>query len=675
MDYFAGYMKLPFLIVLGLVISSNIAVSYQAIGHQLQHEILQEGTKRLIETYGSLIRKKRADPCPDGSQVTSSSIQDPLFPVMYPPEVLDACIDENTTVNNLLLLGQSAITKQQMLVLKSKLTKVYPGGLPDNVIAKLGTIATVYNDGEILQWNITSLQTFAAVLKASDEDSMAKAIISRYMQLGNPLNATVLDTINSINNGYVCLLDESQLSTISPQAIRTLSTPIDISTCTQPKKNILFNTSMNAFANVTNAVEKYNDVLPYIGGASADYLKALAQSSVVMDVSKFLTLNPNETQKLSVSDVQALLGNQLIALKNNQDNPAVKAWIQSQQQVELDKLGAGLIGGILDCPSDKQITSQNVGNPLLPGNYPAKLLDACLSNDTLKNNLSSLGEKAFSEEQMNVIKKRLSQLYPNGLPDDVLRNIGDIGAIYSLSDINSTWNINTPETLKTLLSFASTGERGKTIILKYLRAKTPVDAATLNVLNGYDYLCLLDEGQLSSIPPAAIRDAKPALNISTCTQSKKNILYGIASTAFADMRPYPANYYGHMQPYLSGASADNLRSLAQMNVSMDLPTFIGLNKDAVMNLTASDVIALLGNNLPDLQNFLDDQLVLTWLKKQNQSDLIRLGLYNSGLFPEPPIGYEIIPSQSAKNAASSSKMRFPYMIYVVLASIIVIPLL
>ncbi|XP_010843633.1 PREDICTED: mesothelin-like protein, partial [Bison bison bison] len=67
-----------------------------------------------------------------------------------------------------------------------------------------------------------------------------------------------------------------------------------------------------------------------------------------------------------------------------------------------------------------------------------------------------------------------------------------------------------------------------------------------------------------------------ALDISSCPQTRKNVLFDKAREAFASASTSDT-YYRFMRPYLGGAPVEELRHLAQANVSMDIDTFTNLN--------------------------------------------------------------------------------------------------
>uniref|UniRef100_G3U061 Mesothelin like n=1 Tax=Loxodonta africana TaxID=9785 RepID=G3U061_LOXAF len=116
-----------------------------------------------------------------------------------------------------------------------------------------------------------------------------------------------------------------------------------------------------------------------------------------------------------------------------------------------------------------------------------------------------------------------------------------------------------------------------------------------------------------------------ALDISACPQSQKDVLYAKAREAFGGTRTTAA-YYRFMRPYLGGAPVEELRHLAQANVSMDIDTFTNLNPLVLQSLSVDNVTTLLGQNVGDLQKVRSHPTISSWLRSLNHSALGELGL-------------------------------------------------
>ncbi|XP_078237345.1 uncharacterized protein LOC144584658 [Pogona vitticeps] len=191
------------------------------------------------------------------------------------------------------------------------------------------------------------------------ETAQIKQLIARYMESGGTLTGPLLDILGG---RYLCYLEEDQLKQIDPDAIRHTER-LDLSTCPQGKKNILYGKARQAFAGQEGTGAYYRLIQPYLGGAPVEDLKKLVGSEVTMDIGTFLSLNPEELQKLSVQDVKGLMGVNLPALKEEENHPSIARWIKSQYQSELDTLGIGLTGGMTaPSPTEARSTAMNVSS-------------------------------------------------------------------------------------------------------------------------------------------------------------------------------------------------------------------------------------------------------------------------------------------------------------------------
>ncbi|XP_007904321.2 mesothelin-like protein [Callorhinchus milii] len=273
------------------------------------------------------------------------------------------------------------------------------------------------------------------------------------------------------------------------------------------------------------------------------------------------------------------------------------------------------------------ITPQMTTQLLLPIRYPAADLDPCLSDEVLANNLTQLGNLAFNVDQLLVLKSRLTQLYPSGLPQEQLKQLGYIITVYGPGDV-SRWNITDPDILASVLQNSPTPNLTNIIVSNYLREPGVLNTAALNAIGG-KLLCTASEEKLRTILPTDLKNTNP-LNISTCTQLKKDILYGIAKDAFEDRSGNLSANYRQINSYLGGAPAIDLQRLAAANVNMDIETFLNLNPVEVVKLSAQEVRDLLGVNLPKLKENESDPLVQAWIRTHSQADVRSLGVGLSG---------------------------------------------
>ncbi|XP_053899059.1 uncharacterized protein LOC128844930 [Malaclemys terrapin pileata] len=290
-------------------------------------------------------RWKRAAECPADKTITEEVVKDELMPIYYTPEELQACLQGVTLVEHLEQMSHYAFTDQQLAVLKKKLDELYPSGYPEKIIPNLGAISSLVTINDIKKWNITSAATLAVLLSNEPPNDQAALIITKYTDLGNPLNVTAL---NAIGTRYICLLTEPQLKMIEPSNLK-MTKSLDPSACPQSTKDILYPKAKQAFSDQRNQFPAYyNLIKPYLTGAPGEDLRALSKDNVNMDIGTFMSLKNDSVLNLTADDIKGLLGLNLQDLKKQQYNSPVKDWIRQQRQSELDKLGIGLTGGIPD---------------------------------------------------------------------------------------------------------------------------------------------------------------------------------------------------------------------------------------------------------------------------------------------------------------------------------------
>ncbi|XP_007904320.1 mesothelin-like protein [Callorhinchus milii] len=301
----------------------------------------------------------------------------------------------------------------------------------------------------------------------------------------------------------------------------------------------------------------------------------------------------------------------------------------------------------LNCSSP--ITPEMTLNVLLPINYHEDMLDKCLSDEVLKNNLTQLGNLAFSKGQLHILKNRLNKLEPDGLTEDIINKLGFIITVYSAEEMTK-WKITNPDTLAAVLQNTPTPDLVGIIVSNYYQGPGVLNVTALNAIHG-PLLCTANETKLRTILPADLRSAEQ-LDITTCTQPKKDILYNIA----ADQDQIGSqNFYNQTKPYLGGAPATDLQRLAAANVNMDIETFKKLNPVEAVKLSAQEVRDLLGVNLPKLNENESDPLVQAWIRTHSQADVRSLGVGLSGGRPseqEFELGH--FDFAEGKNSASSN---------------------
>ncbi|NWJ08202.1 MSLNL protein, partial [Crypturellus undulatus] len=328
----------------------RIAATYRGQDSIQQHRSrVLLGALASIKVSSSPRRRARRSTgrCPS-VPITAGALADPLLLLSYESsEEFDLCLDERVLRSSLALLLEQPLTAGFLRVVQRRLGQMYPEGIPEEQLKLLGPLSHLYTPEEISTWTVTSNATLLALLNprvGKWTAPQAQQLITRYLDLGGILTGSLLQ---SIGGSTLCRLDEEHISCITPEAIGCAG-PLDISSCSQAKKNQLYAKAQEAFASQAGTPAYYSLIQPYLGGAPAKDLKELAKTGISMDIDTFTALNPEELQQLSVTDVKNLLGINLPDLKQVENLPAVINWIRRQDQWELDHiLGIGLQGGIV----------------------------------------------------------------------------------------------------------------------------------------------------------------------------------------------------------------------------------------------------------------------------------------------------------------------------------------
>uniref|UniRef100_F6QGD8 Mesothelin like n=1 Tax=Monodelphis domestica TaxID=13616 RepID=F6QGD8_MONDO len=269
------------------------------------------------------------------------------------------------------------------------------------------------------------------------------------------------------------------------------------------------------------------------------------------------------------------------------------------------------------------ITAQVIQDELFMVRYDCKQLKTCLGSKVLKANLHPLLQHPLPRECQRVVKGKLGEIYPRGVPEDQLKLIASLVYLYSNDEI-SHWNITSGDTVVALLgSDVAMENQTQAVIKKYLELNGTVTGALLVAIGGFR-LCWMSPRQIEAIRPMELRRAG-ALDISSCAQERKDDLYEKAKKAFPGSNG-TITYYHYIRPYLGGAPLEDLKLLARTNISMDIDTFTSLNPEVLQNLSLSNVATLLGRNVADLRKARSNPSVKVWLENQNQSALEALGL-------------------------------------------------
>ncbi|KAM6917431.1 mesothelin-like protein [Lycodopsis pacificus] len=286
-------------------------------------------------------RIKRGAGCTVGN-ITQVTVSDNAFPFDYDQTQFDLCLDIPVLRDNLNSICEKVDEDDFQKIILTKLNQAFPSGVSDDKVQVLGSVSRVASLADISKWNITKVDTLAALMKADDgswEAAKSKAIITKYLATsGNSLGSTELNSIGS----NVCSLDTSTLRTITPDSIRNAK-PLNVASCSSEQKRVLYEISNMSFSSPSSSSNTYyNLIRPYLGGARLSDIVALSTTNISMDVNTFESLDPNVTAGLTVANVKLLVGMHVQDLKLFENATQVENWRNMQTQADLDILGVGL---------------------------------------------------------------------------------------------------------------------------------------------------------------------------------------------------------------------------------------------------------------------------------------------------------------------------------------------
>ncbi|XP_067162661.1 mesothelin-like protein [Apteryx mantelli] len=327
----------------------SIAAEYRSQGISQREKSVTLLKAFATASSSSRRRSKRSTKHCLSAPIVASTISDPLLLISYDTsEQFDLCLSNEVLKANLAPLLEQPLTVEYLHVMKKKISEIYPEGIPEDQLKLFGQLSHQYTTEEISMWRVTSSDTLSALLDPTAgkwNAPEAQHLITRYLDLGGTLTGPLLQQIGGRN---LCNLAEDHISRITPEAIGSAG-QLDISSCSQAKKDQLYIKAQEAFAGQAGTRAYYFLIQPYLGGAPAKDLKDLAKTGIAMDIDTFTALNPDELQKLTVMDVKNLLGVNLPDLKQAENHPSVISWIKRQDQWELDHiLGIGLQGGMVE---------------------------------------------------------------------------------------------------------------------------------------------------------------------------------------------------------------------------------------------------------------------------------------------------------------------------------------
>ncbi|XP_069502573.1 uncharacterized protein [Ambystoma mexicanum] len=262
---------------------------------------------------------------------------------------LDACLPNDVLEKNLELFGQMDFSDDIMKMLKANLYTIFQGAPPEAYFPQLGNLARAYTADEIGGWNITKVDTLGALLeKTLWENDLEKvqALVKRYQ---NETHTQLDGTVLTILAPYICALQYEDINAISNADFLASTTQVDVTSCSQNKRNLLFSKLKSAYAASRSSTTAFYELMKAaIGGAQAEDLISFSKASPVMDIDTFAGLNPKEVMKLNAQTLRDLLSVNLGDLNLISNSAVVREWVSVHTQSEVNSIGLSLLAGIKD---------------------------------------------------------------------------------------------------------------------------------------------------------------------------------------------------------------------------------------------------------------------------------------------------------------------------------------
>uniref|UniRef100_A0A667WZ22 Si:ch211-188p14.4 n=1 Tax=Myripristis murdjan TaxID=586833 RepID=A0A667WZ22_9TELE len=231
---------------------------------QLRREKVQKRKLKALFKQISVVRTKRGAGCTVGN-ITHVTISDPSFPFGYDSTQFDLCLDVPVVKNNLNTITEKVDDDDFQKVILVKLNQAYPSSIPDEQVQLLRSVSRVALLNDIFKWNVTRIDTLAALMDSNDGPWAAaesKEIITKYLSVsGNSLGSSELNAIGS----NLCSLNTSTLRTITPDSIRNAN-PVDVASCSAEQKRVLYEIRNSSLSSQSASPTAYYHLIsPYLG--------------------------------------------------------------------------------------------------------------------------------------------------------------------------------------------------------------------------------------------------------------------------------------------------------------------------------------------------------------------------------------------------------------------------
>uniref|UniRef100_A0A3B4ZGZ8 Si:ch211-188p14.4 n=1 Tax=Stegastes partitus TaxID=144197 RepID=A0A3B4ZGZ8_9TELE len=206
--------------------------------------------KMLFKQISNRMISPKSGKCCTVGNITQVTVSDASFPFRYDQTQFDLCLDITVLKDNLNSICEKVADEDFHKIILQKLHQAFPSGVSDQDVQVLGSVSRMASLDDISKWNISRIDTLAALMKAEDgswEAAKSKEIITKYLSTsGKSLGSIELNVIGS----NLCSLNTSTLKTISPDSIRNASA-LNVESCSAEQKSVLYHISHAAFHSQT----------------------------------------------------------------------------------------------------------------------------------------------------------------------------------------------------------------------------------------------------------------------------------------------------------------------------------------------------------------------------------------------------------------------------------------
>uniref|UniRef100_A0A3B3V7Q7 Uncharacterized protein n=1 Tax=Poecilia latipinna TaxID=48699 RepID=A0A3B3V7Q7_9TELE len=200
--------------------------------------------------------------CSEGN-ITQVTVSDPSFPFGYNQLQFELCLDVPILKDNLHSICQKVDDDGYQRIILNKLNQAFPSGVPDQEVQMLASVSRSATLDDISKWNITELDTLAALMNPEDgtwETAQVSLPECLWKFTGQQHEVGVSMDITNISTVVVKVTLNASLSVVRN------TKHLDVASCSTEQKRVLYEISNTSFSvHRDNPINYYNLVKGYLG--------------------------------------------------------------------------------------------------------------------------------------------------------------------------------------------------------------------------------------------------------------------------------------------------------------------------------------------------------------------------------------------------------------------------